>query len=171
MTDDDLFQATVPVFKHYIQRIEAIVSKLDDGQTPKLGSALSPDTFCAGQHIKTAQGYVLRTVFPLMDQAIPDLNPDGDNAECLLKRCDALQGILCQITKADFVGAGSRTIRHSAGGAELEQIATKFVTLYAIPNFYFHLTMGYATLRQAGISLGKGDFDGHHSYPQGFSFN
>lgn len=171
LTDDDLFEATVPVFKHYIQRIEAIVSKLDDKQTPFLSSALSPDTFCAGEHLHIAQGYALRTVFPLLERTVPDLNPDGHNSECLLKRCNAAQSFLDAITKADFEGANSRNIRHTAGTAELEQTATEFVTLYAVPNFYFHLTMGYATLRQAGISLGKGDFDGHHSYPQGFSFS
>ncbi|MFK8035217.1 MAG: DUF1993 family protein [Hyphomicrobiales bacterium] len=171
MTDDDLFQATVPVFKHYIQRIKAIVSQLDDKQIPLLTSALSPDTFCAGQHLKIAQGYALRTIFPLLDQAIPELDQDGHKAQCLLERCNTAQRLLDPITKANFVGANSRTIKHTAGMAELAQTATGFVTLYAVPNFYFHLTMGYATLRQAGIPLGKGDFDGHHSYPQGFSFS
>ncbi|MFQ2348373.1 MULTISPECIES: DUF1993 domain-containing protein [Aeromonas] len=31
---------------------------------------------------------------------------------------------------------------------------------YGIPNFYFHLTMTYALLRQAGVELGKGDYLG-----------
>jgi len=29
---------------------------------------------------------------------------------------------------------------------------------YGIPNFYFHLTMTYALLRQAGVDLGKRDY-------------
>ena len=31
---------------------------------------------------------------------------------------------------------------------------------YGIPNFYFHLTMTYALLRQAGVDLGKKDYLG-----------
>ena len=31
---------------------------------------------------------------------------------------------------------------------------------YGIPNFYFHLTMTYALLRQAGVDLGKRDYLG-----------
>jgi len=29
---------------------------------------------------------------------------------------------------------------------------------WALPNFYFHITMAYALLRQAGVELGKGDY-------------
>ena len=39
-----------------------------------------------------------------------------------------------------------------------------------MPNFFFHLTMGYAALRAAGVPLGKADFDGFHVYPEGFEF-
>jgi uncharacterized protein len=30
--------------------------------------------------------------------------------------------------------------------------------------------MGYAALRQAGVELGKADFDGLHWYPANFSY-
>lgn len=171
MTDEDLFQATLPVFTHYIERIENILSNLEEKDTPLLNSTLAPDTFCAGEHFKIAQGYTLRAVFPLINQNVPDLTPDKYDIESLLSRCHALKTIFGTITKIDFEGATARRIKHTAGMAELIQSATEFVTLYAVPNFYFHLTMGYATLRQADVSLGKGDFDGHHSYPSGFSFN
>jgi hypothetical protein len=35
-----------------------------------------------------------------------------------------------------------------------------FVTGFALPNFFFHATMAYALLRQAGVGLGKMDFLG-----------
>ncbi len=46
----------------------------------------------------------------------------------------------------------------------------EFLHLYGLPNFFFHLTMGYAALRAAGVRLGKADFDGFHSYPDDFRF-
>jgi hypothetical protein len=52
----------------------------------------------------------------------------------------------------------------------LEQTGAEFLHLYGIPNFFFHLTMGYAALRAAGVPLGKADFDGLHSYPADFRF-
>ncbi len=35
-----------------------------------------------------------------------------------------------------------------------------FLTGFALPNFFFHATMAYALLRQAGVELGKMDFLG-----------
>jgi hypothetical protein len=35
---------------------------------------------------------------------------------------------------------------------------------YALPNFFFHLSMVYALLRQQGLPLSKADFDGWHVY-------
>ena len=34
------------------------------------------------------------------------------------------------------------------------------MTEFAVPNHTFHLTMAYAILRHAGVSLGKRDFIG-----------
>lgn len=36
----------------------------------------------------------------------------------------------------------------------------EYVTEYAIPNFYFHVTTAYAILRKNGINIGKSDFIG-----------
>jgi hypothetical protein len=71
---------------------------------------------------------------------------------------------------SEFEGAEARIIRHRAGEAEVEQDAATFLHLYGIPNFLFHLTMGYAALRAAGMVLGKADFDGIHVYPPDFRF-
>lgn len=37
---------------------------------------------------------------------------------------------------------------------------TDFLWRYVLPNTYFHLSMVYALLRQAGLPIGKGDFEG-----------
>ena len=35
-----------------------------------------------------------------------------------------------------------------------------FLTSFALPNFYFHVTTAYNLLRQKGVSIGKGDYLG-----------
>ena len=65
----------------------------------------------------------------------------------------------------EFQGAENRRIQHRAGIADLDQSAEDFLFLYGLPNFFFHLAMGYAALRAAGVTLGKADFDGFHAYP------
>lgn len=41
---------------------------------------------------------------------------------------------------------------------------------FAWPNFVFHLSMVCASDRAKGVPLSKGDYDGIHGYPLGFSF-
>jgi len=36
----------------------------------------------------------------------------------------------------------------------------EYATMYALPNFYFHVTTAYAILRKNGVPIGKGDFLG-----------
>lgn len=168
ITNDGLFQATVPVFQHYIQRIDAIVGGLvDDGA---LAAQLAPDTFTTGEHFASAQGFALRTLFPLMDRAVPTLSTEEYDASGLRRRGREIRDLLAAISPSDMCLNPARRIHHRAGFADLTQDATQFVTLYALPNFFFHATMGYATLRANGVPLGKADFDGLHAYPAGFSF-
>lgn len=35
-----------------------------------------------------------------------------------------------------------------------------YVTQYALPNFYFHITTAYDILRKNGVNIGKGDYTG-----------
>ncbi|MGY3944757.1 DUF1993 domain-containing protein [Aeromonas tecta] len=61
--------------------------------------------------------------------------------------------------EADFSQyASSHYYPYWAGGKGMD--GHTCVHEYGIPNFYFHLTMAYALLRQAGVNLGKGDYLG-----------
>lgn len=171
MSDEGLFEATVPVFRHYMRRMDAIVSTMRGGDTTKLEERLAPDMFSAGEHFAASQGFTLRIVFPLIGREVPDLSTERSDVTALARRSEEARGLLAGLAALDFNGAAGRTIDHKAGTADLTQDATTFATLYGLPNFFFHLTMGYATLRQCGIDLGKSDFDGMHSYPAGFRFS
>lgn len=45
-------------------------------------------------------------------------------------------------------------------GGEMTFEGQPYVTGFAIPNFYFHLTMAYGLLRAQGVPLGKRDYMG-----------
>ena len=36
----------------------------------------------------------------------------------------------------------------------------EYVTEYAIPNFYFHVTTAYSIMRKNGLEIGKNDYMG-----------
>lgn len=155
-----LYAASVPVFRHYLARVQDMAERAG----PEALAARIADAFPAGQQFATAAGFALRATCPLAEREMPDL-PQG-----LAPRLAVVRATLGAMRPEEFLGAESRLIRHSAGFADLEQTGAEFLHLYALPNFFFHLTMGYAALRQAGMALGKGDFDGFHHYPADFRF-
>lgn len=155
-----MYQATVPVFRHYLSRISDIVAVAG----PDALDAQIADSFPARQQFATAAGFALRAACPLAGREVPDL-PQG-----LGPRLAVARAMLGAMTPAEFEGAETRVIRHQAGFAVLEQTGVDFLHLFGLPNFFFHMTMGYAALRAAGVPLGKADFDGFHAYPADFRF-
>ena len=167
MNDAALFEATVPVFRHYLRRVEALLSKLSDEEASALRHALAPDAFSAAGHVACACGFVARTVPPLLGRAVPVREGGAEGREAALALVRESAASLDGLTAADFAGAARRRIRHVAGEAALEQDATTFVTLFALPNFLFHASTAFAILRRAGVDIGKADFDGQHVYAAG----
>ena len=136
-----MYQASVPVFRHYLSRVSDIVAVAG----PDALDARIADSFPARQQFATAAGFALRVACPLAGREVPDL-PQG-----LGPRLAVARAMLGAMTPAEFEGAEARVIRHQAGFALLEQTGAEFLHLYGIPNFFFHLTMGYAALRAAGL--------------------
>jgi uncharacterized protein len=155
-----LYAASVPVFRHYLARAQEIARRASAEQL----QGQIADSLTAGQHLATAAGFALRAACPLAGREVPDL------PQALAPRLAVVRATLGAMRPEEFLGAENRIILHRAGFADLEQGAADFLYLYAAPNFFFHLTMGYAALRQAGMDLGKADFDGFHSYPADFRF-
>jgi len=61
-------------------------------------------------------------------------------------------------------------VREQAGFAVLDLPGEAFVHEFGLPNLYFHQAMAHVALKQAGVPLGKHDYDGKHDYPEGFTF-
>ncbi len=172
MQANDFYRATVPVLTHYLEQLDRLATKVGSGDlVVDLTDRLAPDTFCAGEQFVVAQGFSLRAVFPAIGREVPVLTTEAHTVDGLSQRNKEISDHLAGIGPTDFSDALDRLVCHQAGEARLEQNAVDYVTLFALPNFFFHLTMGYATLRQQGVAIGKSDFDGLHHYPPGFRFD
>lgn len=155
-----MYQASVPVFRHYLSRIGDIVAMAG----PDALDARIADAFPARSQFAIAAGLSLSVTCLLIGREVPDL-PEG-----LGPRLAVARASLGSMKPAEFEGAETRIIRHRAGFADIDQTGEQFLHLFGLPNFFFHMTMGYAALRAAGVPLGKEDFDGLHSYPKDFRF-
>jgi hypothetical protein len=164
-----LYAASVPVFRHYLSRAGDLVDHTG-GLASLLSARLAPDMFTAAEQFATVAGFALRGTYPLTGEPVPEFPDFGLDLSGLKARIAFADDHLAALRPEAFEGAETRLVRHRAGFAELEQTGRDYLTLFAMPNFMFHLSMAFAILRQNGAAIGKADFDGLHEYPHGFRF-
>jgi uncharacterized protein len=168
-----LWRATVPVFLSLLDRLAAMLDRaeavLGEGLAAALMRRPAEGMFPAGQQLATAIQFTLRIAFPLAGRRAPELREPLDAADCARgsrrrRRCSPA------LDPGEFAGAEARVVRFQAGFADLELTGEDFLARFGLPNLHFHQAMAHVALKQAGVPLGKADFDGLHDYPEGFSF-
>lgn len=168
-----LYRACVPVLLGVLGRLDTTLARAARELGPLLPAALearpAPGMLPAGQQMATAVQFTLRTAFPLAGRRTPELRGPMD-AGGLAARLAEARGLLEELPPEAFAGAEMRLARGQAGFADLELPGTAFLWEFGLPNVYFHHAMAHVALKQAGLGLGKADFDGLHVYPEGFSF-
>jgi len=166
---------TVPptrLFLHYLRRLDAILKQVEAFGGDVADRRLHPDMFPLLQQARVAIGFTLRATCPLAGREIVSFR-DGDHVTFagIRVELERTMAYLAALPDADLAGIDAATVRTTAGFAELELPAPEYYQMYAVPNFFFHYSMVYAIARQAGVPIGKSEFDGYHRYPAGFSFD
>ena len=91
----------------------------------------------------------------------PPAMPDTETTIAELKaRIAATIAYVNSIDAAALDGAEDREVVLKFPGAEMKFTGADFLTGFALPNFYFHITIAYALLRANGAPIGKMDFLG-----------
>ncbi|GAB5458369.1 MAG: DUF1993 family protein [Henriciella sp.] len=165
-----LFECTVPVLQHYLDQIDCVLKSLTNKSPNALEARNTPRTFSAAEHLRTAQSFALRAVFPTIGKQTPRFKCTQTNYDALMLRNIEAKAILSTVSTKDFEFAKSGLVEHKAGDAELSQSQADYVLRFAMPNFFFHLSMAYSILQMAKVPLGKNAFDGFHQYEPSFAF-
>lgn len=171
----DLYAASVPVLLRYLDRLDALLmsaqahvaqhnADAQAGLQALLQARLASDMLPLAAQVETASYFALRTCYPLAGLAVPAFGEFPVGLPGLRQRVAHSAECLRQLRAGDFVADASRRIHTQAGHAELALPAHEFLCHYALPNFFFHLSMAYAILRAQGVALSKQDFDGYHAY-------
>jgi hypothetical protein len=87
-------------------------------------------------------------------------HPDTETTlAALSSRINSVVDYLDTFTAADFAEVDSRTVSLPRWEGK-SMTAIDYFVEHAVPNFFFHITMAYAILRQAGVDIGKRDYLG-----------
>jgi hypothetical protein len=167
-----LFDASVPVFLHYLHQLDGLVRKAAAHTAQRalpaeaiLQARLAPDMLPFCQQVEIAANFALRACAPLANLPLPPYGPACTSFAALHARIAATRDFVAALTPAQMADAASRVLTSQAGNAEVALPGPAFLSCYALPNFFFHLTSAYAILRHVGVAVGKADFDGFHQYP------
>jgi hypothetical protein len=160
------------IFIHYLIQLKKILQKiaLHQQDNPALLHQSLHDTMLPLlAQIRTAANFSLRTCCPLVQCERIYFDNSNETYAGLQQQLDETIAYLQAIPAAGFYQPPAN-IQDKAGFNQVDLAADEYVDFYALPNFFFHLSMVYSIARMAGVPLSKGDFDGYHHYPDDFSF-
>ena len=128
---------------------------------------LAPDMRPFPDQVRMASFSARSCIARLTGQEWPKTD-DNEASLAELKATVALSIAFIEAAEAAaFAGAETRRIELRFPGVELNFEGQGYLTSFALPNFYFHLSMAYAILRHLGVPLGKRDFLGEIELIQG----
>lgn len=161
-------QASVPVFLRALGNLRAVLQKgeafaAEKGFEPDvlLNSRLIADMFPLTKQVQIATDMAVRGSSRLAGAeppSFPDTETDFAGLYARIDRaCDVLRGF----DPAVLDGSETRTISVPRRGRDpLPLDGQSYLLHYLLPNLFFHASIAYAILREAGVALGKEDFLG-----------
>ncbi|MBF0666022.1 MAG: DUF1993 domain-containing protein [Brevundimonas sp.] len=121
---------------------------------------LAPDMKPFSDQIRMAAFSARGCVARLADRPWPRTD-DAEASLAELKATVALSiAFIESVEAAAYEGAEGCRVELRFPGVELNFEGAGYLTSFALPNFYFHVSMAYAILRHLGVPLGKRDYLG-----------
>lgn len=158
------------VFIYYLDQLKKLLVKVERYEVDLSHERLSGDMFPLLQQARTAIGFTLRSSCPLSGRETVSFADGYESFASLFSEIDKTRQYLSEIQDAEFRHMDAIKIDTLAGFSDIELDGDSYFLMYSLPNFFFHYSMVYAIARKSGVPIGKGDFDGFHHYPLGFTF-
>jgi hypothetical protein len=162
-----IYQVTVPIFIRGLERLSDFLDKAEGfaaerGSDPGdlVGARLAPDMLPLSGQVQRASDTSKLAVARLGAIEAPKFEDVEKTFPELGTRIAGTIAFLRSVKPGQLDGAEERSIRFKAGPAELAFRGDAYVTGFALPNFFFHVTTAYDILRREGVPLGKRDFLG-----------
>jgi hypothetical protein len=162
-----IYDASIPTMIAMLQNLSKIVDKAVTQAKQKdiplqslLDARLAPDMHPFTRQIQiasdSAKGAAARLAgveppsFPDTETTFPELQAR------IAKTIDFLKSV----DPSKLVGAEDRNVELKTPNRTFNLTGAQFITGFALPNFFFHVTTAYGLLRHKGIEIGKMDYLG-----------
>ena len=163
-----IYQASVPVFLRALGNLRAVLQKgeafaADKGIEPSvlLNSRLIADMYPLTKQVQIATDMAVRGTSRLAGTEPPSFPDTETDFAGLYARIDRALDVVRGISAAQLDGSEDRAIDVPRRGRDpLRMDGQSYLSYFLLPNLYFHASITYAILREAGVVLGKDDFLG-----------
>ena len=165
----DVYEASIPVFARSLSVIPHWLDKAAEAghdEAAVMAARLAPDMQPFPSQIQIASDTARNSVARLTGLKPPSMPDTESSFEELRDRCRRTVDYLQGVDRAAFEGAEEReVIMKFPGGMTYRWNGRDYLTGFALPNFFFHVSTAYGLLRAAGVPLGKRDFLRHLGPP------
>lgn len=162
-----MYRASVPVFVQYLTALSAILKKAaEHAQAKKIDPAvfttgrLAPDMFPLSRQVQIATDNAKGATARLSGTELPSYPDTEVTFDELQARITKTLAFIQGVKPEAFAGSEDKDISFKAGQRELAFKGMEYLSTFALPNFFFHVTTAYAILRNMGVEIGKLDYMG-----------
>jgi uncharacterized protein len=165
-TPISMFQASVPVLVQHLNALTTVLDKADAFAAAKkvdpvlLNARLAPDMFPVARQIQIACDFAKGVSARLAAVDVPAYEDSEKTIPELKARIKKTIDFIQGLKPSQIDGSEERTVEIKMAGKPVTFKGQPYLVNFAMPNFFFHVSMAYAILRHNGVDLGKRDFMG-----------
>lgn len=168
-----MYHASAPVLLRALQNLREVLRKGEDHATGKgyepgvlLQTRLTPDMLPLLRQVQIATDLAKNGCARLAGVEPLRFEDDETTFAQLYARIDRAIGYIGTFTPEQLDGSETRAVSFmTRNNGELKFDGQSYLLHFVVPNVFFHSTISYAILRQAGVVLGKADFLGAPRQP------
>lgn len=163
-----MYEASAPVFINSLTNMRNWLDKAaESGDEAVLVNArLADDMRPLSAQYQMASDSAKNGIARLLGVDPPVMADTEASLAELRDRCDRTIAFVGSADRAALAVSADRGVAlNFPGGFGYDFTGADYLTRFALPNFFFHVTTAYAILRHAGVPLGKPDFLAHLGPP------
>lgn len=162
-----MYSASVEVFLPLLTNLSTILDKARASAEARkfdagvlVSARLAPDMFSLARQVQLASDFAKNSTARLAGTEAPKMEDTESTFDELKARLDKTMNWIKSVPPAALEGSEDRDIKIPLRDRTLEMKGLPYLKLWALPNFFFHVTTAYNILRHNGVELGKRDFLG-----------
>lgn len=162
-----MYQATIPVFIRGLRVVSALLEKAqahveEDGIVPEilLGAQLAPDMLDLTAQVQRASDTSKMSVERLSGVPAPKFEDNEASFEQLQERIASTIAYIDSVNAGQMAGSAQKEVVLNWTDEGKKFSGDDYLLGFALPNFYFHVSMVHAILRNNGVAVGKLDYLG-----------